>query len=134
MKKKIHGDQEIRCKPDRSKTKCMKFGNYDKVNDNGVIPENTLVEDRDIIISKVLPIKENRNNATKTIKYEDQSRIYRTKENTYIDKNYIERNGDGYNFAKVINSKTTCVMINLAVVMVKKAILHITQKRICLYC
>ena len=99
--KKIHGDQEIRCKPDRSKTKCMKFGNYDKVNDNGVIPENTLVEDRDIIISKVLPIKENRNNATKTIKYEDQSRIYRTKENTYIDKNYIERNGDGYNFAKV---------------------------------
>ena len=52
--KKIHGDQEIRCKPDPSKTKCMKFGNYDKVNDNGVIPENSLVEDRDIIISKVL--------------------------------------------------------------------------------
>ena len=99
--KKIHGDQEIRCKPEPSKTKCMKFGNYDKVGDNGVIPENTLVEDRDIIISKVLPIKENRNNATKTIKYEDQSRIYRTKEETYIDKNYIERNGDGYNFAKV---------------------------------
>ena len=79
----------------------MKFGNYDKVNDSGVIPENTLVKDRDIIISKVLPIKENRNNHTKVIKYEDQSRIYRTKEETYIDKNYIERNGDGYNFAKV---------------------------------
>jgi len=99
--KKIHGDQEIRCKPDPAKTKSMKFGNYDKVNDSGVIPENTLVEDRDIIISKVLPIKENRNNHTKVIKYEDQSRIYRTKEETYIDKNYIERNGDGYNFAKV---------------------------------
>ena len=99
--KKIHGDQEIRCKPDPSKTKCMKFGNYDKVNDNGVIPENSLVEDRDIIISKVLPIKENRNNHTKVIKFEDQSRIFRTKEETYIDKNYIERNGDGYNFAKV---------------------------------
>tara|TARA_Y100000591_G_C21854072_1_gene713740 strand:+ start:2911 stop:6459 length:3549 start_codon:yes stop_codon:yes gene_type:complete len=99
--KKIHGDQEIRCKPDPNKTKCMKFGNYQKVNDNGVIPENTLIADRDIIISKVLPIKENRNNHTKTIKYEDQSRIYRTKEQTYIDKNYIERNGDGYMFAKV---------------------------------
>ena len=24
--------------------------------------------------------------------------VYRTKEETYIDKNYIERNGDGYNF------------------------------------
>jgi len=99
--KKIHGDQEIRCKPDPSKTKGMKFGNYDKVNDSGVIPENTLVQDRDIIISKVIPIKENRNNHEKVIKYEDQSRIYRTKEETYIDKNYIDRNGDGYNFAKV---------------------------------
>jgi DNA-directed RNA polymerase beta subunit len=99
--KKIHGDQEIRCKPDKTKTKCMKFGNYNKVNDNGVIPEDTLVEDRDIIIAKVLPIKENRNNHTKVIKYEDQSRIYRTKEETYIDKNFIERNGDGYNFAKI---------------------------------
>ena len=99
--KKIQGDQEIRCRPDPSKTKGMKFGNYTKVNDNGVMPENELVEDRDIIIAKVLPIKENRNNHTKVIKYEDQSRIYRTKEETYIDKNYIERNGDGYNFAKV---------------------------------
>ena len=99
--KKIHGDQEIRCKPDPTKTKGMKFGNYDKVNDNGVIPENSLVNDRDIIIAKVLPIKENRNNHTKIIKNEDQSRIYRTKEESYIDKNYIEKNGDGYNFAKV---------------------------------
>ena len=99
--KKIQGDEEIRCKPDPTKTKGMKFANYDKVDSNGVIPENTLVEDRDIIISKILPIKENRNDHTKVIKYEDQSKIYRTKEETYIDKNYIERNGDGYNFCKV---------------------------------
>ncbi len=99
--KKIFGDQEVRCKPDPSKTRSMKFGNYDKVNENGVIPENTKVNDRDIIIAKILPIRENRNNHTKVIKYEDQSKIYRTKEETYIDKNYIERNGDGYNFAKV---------------------------------
>jgi len=100
--KKIHGDEEIRCKPDATKTKGMKFGNYDKVNANGVIPENTLVENRDIIIAKVLPIKDARNDHTKRIKYEDQSRIHRTGgEETYIDKNYIERNGDGYNFCKV---------------------------------
>jgi DNA-directed RNA polymerase II subunit RPB2 len=100
--KKIHGDEEIRCKPDPTKTKGMKFGNYEKVNANGVIPENTLVENRDIIIAKVLPIKDARNDHTKRIKYEDQSRIHRTGgEETYIDKNYIERNGDGYNFCKV---------------------------------
>ena len=79
----------------------MKFGNYKKVNSQGVIDENTLVENRDIIIAKMLPIKENRNDHTKIIKYEDQSRIFRTQEECYIDKNYIERNGDGYNFCKV---------------------------------
>jgi hypothetical protein len=100
-KQKINGDEEIRCKPDASKTKGMKFGNYNKVNSKGVIPENTLVENRDIIISKVTPIKENRNDHTKIIKYEDQSKIYRTAEEVYIDKNYIDRNGDGYSFAKV---------------------------------
>jgi len=100
-KQKINGDEEIRCKPDPTKTKGMKFANYNKVNGRGVIPENVLVENRDIIISKVTPIKENRNDHTKVIKYEDQSRIYRTDEETYIDKNYIDRNGDGYNFAKI---------------------------------
>ena len=99
--KKIHGDEEIRCKPDPSKTKGMKFGNYDKVNSDGVIPENTLVENRDIIIAKVLPIKDARNDHTKVLKYEDQSKIFRTTEETYVDKNYIDRNGDGYNFCKV---------------------------------
>ena len=100
-KQKINGDEEIRCKPDSTKTKGMKMGNYNKVNSKGVIPENTLVENRDMIITKVVPIKENRNDHTKVIKYEDQSKIYKTAEETYIDKNYIDRNGEGYNFAKV---------------------------------
>jgi DNA-directed RNA polymerase II subunit RPB2 len=100
-KQKINGDEEIRCKPDPSKTKGMKFGNYNKVNSKGVVPENTLIENRDIIIAKVTPIKENRNDHTKVVKYEDGSKQYKTVEETYIDKNYIDRNGDGYSFAKV---------------------------------
>jgi DNA-directed RNA polymerase II subunit RPB2 len=101
-KQQINGDEEIRCKPEKQKTKGMKMGaNYNKVNSKGLIPENTLVENRDIIIAKVMPIKENRNDHTKTIKYEDKSKMYRTDEETYIDKNYIDKNGDGYSFAKV---------------------------------
>ena len=100
-KQKINGDEEIRCKPDATKTKGMKMCNYNKVNSNGVIPENTIVENRDVIIAKVTPIKENRNDHTKVIKYEDQSKLYKTVEETYIDRNYIDRNGEGYNFAKV---------------------------------
>jgi DNA-directed RNA polymerase II subunit RPB2 len=99
--KKINGDEEIRCKPDRSKTKGMKYGNYDKITNKGIVPENTLLENNDVIISKVVPIKENRNDHTKVIKYEDLSRTYRTNEESYVDKNFIDRNGDGYNFCKV---------------------------------
>lgn len=99
--KKLYGDAEIRCRPDPSKTKGMKFGNYDKINAEGVIPENARVEDKDIIMAKIVPIKENRNDHTKTIKYEDFSMIHRTNEDVYVDKNYLNRNGDGYNLCKV---------------------------------
>jgi len=99
--KKIHGDEEIRCKPDKTKTKGMKFGNYGKLNNKGVVPENTLIENKDIILGKVVPIKENRNDHTKVIKYQDQSKSYRTNEEAYVDKNYVNCNGDGYTFAKV---------------------------------
>ena len=99
--KNIIRDEIIRCKPDPSKTKGIKFGNYNKLNQDGFIPENTLVENRDVIIAKIVPIKENRNDPTKVIKYEDQSKTFRTNEETYIDKNYSNRNGDGYDFAKV---------------------------------
>ena len=99
--KKLHGDSEMRCRPDPKKTKGMKFGNYDKISSNGVIPEDTIVNDKDIIISKIVPIKENRNDHTKVIKYEDHSRIYRTDEEVYVDKNMLNKNGDGYNICKV---------------------------------
>lgn len=100
-KQKINGDEEIRCKPDITKTKGIKIGNYNKVNSKGLIPENTFVENRDIIIAKVTPIKENKNDNTKIIKYEDQSKLYKTVDETYIDRNYVDKNGEGYNFAKV---------------------------------
>ena len=99
--KKLFGNEEVRCKPDKSNTKNMKFANYDKLDSNGIIKENTLLEDRDIIIGKVLPIKENKNDFTKTMKYSDESISFRTHEESYVDKNYIETNGDGYNFCKV---------------------------------
>ena len=99
--KNIIRDEIIRCRPDPTKTRGVKFGNYNKLNSSGFIPENELVENRDVIIAKIVPIKENRNDPTKTVKYDDQSKTFRTNEDTYIDKNYTGRNGDGYNFAKV---------------------------------
>ena len=99
--KKINGDEEIRTKPNKAITKGIKFGNYDKLNEHGVIPENTLIEDKDIIMAKIITIKNNKNDNNKTIKYEDHSKSYKTHEECYVDKNYINRNGDGYTFCKV---------------------------------
>ena len=91
-----------RCKPDPTKTKGVKYGNYDKINTQGFVPKNTMLNDRDIIMSKVVHIKENRNDLTKSVKFEDQSKSIRTGgEEIYVDENYTGRNGDGYNFAKV---------------------------------
>jgi DNA-directed RNA polymerase II subunit RPB2 len=98
--KKVNGEEEIRMKPNRLTTKNMKFGNYDKINSQGVMDKDTLVEDKDIIIAKVVVIRDNKNNNRELIKYEDQSKAYRTDEETYVDDVYINRNGDGYNFCK----------------------------------
>ena len=99
-KHKMNGNEEIRCKPNKLKTRGIKFANYEKVNANGLVPENTSIEHSDVIIAKVVPIKENRNDHTQVVKYEDHSKVYRTNEMGYIDKNYLHKNGDGYNFAK----------------------------------
>lgn len=99
--KKINGDGEIRCKPDITKTKEIKIANYNKVNNEGVVPVNTLLENKDIIISKVIPIKDARNDNTRKIKYQDKSIVYKSIEESYVDKNVINKNGDGYDFCKV---------------------------------
>ncbi len=101
-RQRINGDEEIRCRPNPETTKELKMGNYSKVNSKGVIPENTLIENRDIIIAKVAPIKEHRNDPSKKIKNTDLSKVYTSVGGEhYVDKNYIDRNGDGYLFAKV---------------------------------
>jgi len=98
--KKINGEEEIRMKPNKLTTKNMKFGNYNKINKDGVIDKNTLIEDKDIIIAKVRVIRENKTDNSKLIKYEDETKSYRTDEETYMDDVCIDRNGDGYNFCK----------------------------------
>ena len=49
----------------------IKFGNYDKVDSKGMICENVKLEQGDIMMAKVSTIKENRNDPTKQIKYEE---------------------------------------------------------------
>ena len=99
--KKVNGEEEIRTKPNKAITRNIKFGNYDKLNSQGLIPENTLLEDKDIYMGIMTPIKGSKNDNNQTIKYEDCSKSYKTHEECYIDKNYVNRNGEGYTCSKV---------------------------------
>jgi len=93
-------DEIIRSKPNPEETKGMKFANYEKLGRNGFVPPNTKLENRDVLIAKVFPIKENRADSSKKIKYEDQSKVFRSTEPAYVDRNLTGRNGDGANFGK----------------------------------
>ena len=91
------GEEEKFCKPNMKLTKSLKVANYDKLASNGFVPENTKVDEDDVIIGKVIPMK---NKQDQTI-FKDNSTSLRPNENGYIDKILIARNGEGYKFTKV---------------------------------
>jgi DNA-directed RNA polymerase II subunit RPB2 len=93
------GQEEKFTKPDKNFTKGMKPGVYDKLNTNGFVDINTYVDSNDIIIGKVMPIK-NKDKNEKHI-YKDSSTFLRNNESGFIDQIYTNRNGEGHKFCKV---------------------------------
>ena len=93
------GQEERFMKPDRVLTKGMKPGVYDKLMENGFVPKDTYVDSNDIIIGKVMPIK-NKNKNDKFV-YKDISTFLRSNESGHIDEIYTNRNGEGHKFCKV---------------------------------
>jgi DNA-directed RNA polymerase II subunit RPB2 len=97
------GEEERFHKPDPNMTRQMKTANYEKLGQDGFVPENAFVDNDDILIGKVVPLRV----ATGTVipagtkKYRDVSRPMRNNEVGYVDKIFRNRNGEGYSFAKV---------------------------------
>ena len=92
------GKEERFTKPDPKYTKGFKPCNYDKLDNNGFVKENTYVDGDDIIIGKVFPVKGDENSKEQ---YRDCSTALRANENGYIDKLFEGRNNEGHKFAKV---------------------------------
>ena len=57
-KSQASGEDERFCKPCRKTTRGMKMANYDKLSASGFIQENAPVSENDIIIGKVMRIKQ----------------------------------------------------------------------------
>jgi DNA-directed RNA polymerase beta subunit len=96
-----NGEEEFFCKPDVS-TRASKPYNYDKLDDDGFVPENAFVVSGDAIIGKCMPQKNGN-----TITYKDTTVSMKENESGYVDRNgyndkyFTNVNGDGYAFAKV---------------------------------
>ena len=96
------GEEELYCIPDQEKTKNMKPFNYDKLEKNGFVPENSYVENNDIIIGKCMPSKSN-----DIFTFKDNSISLKQNEFGFIDKNFSNNkyfkniNNDGYKFSKI---------------------------------
>jgi len=99
------GEEEEYCKPNREDSKNMKPFNYDKLDKDGFIKENTYVSNNDIIIGKRMPNKIN--DAVEVYKFKDNSIPLKQNEYGFIEKNFsnnkyfLNVNNDGYKFSKV---------------------------------
>ena len=90
---------DIFMKPDRNKVTGMKQANYDKLNEKGYAPEETIIEGGDIIIGKVSPIQPTGNNNKV---YKDNSEIFKSNVQGVIDRVHTNvYNVDGYEMYNV---------------------------------
>ncbi len=97
-------EEEKFCKPVKYnpngtlKTRAMKSGSYDKLDDRGFVKEGSKVEEGDVIIGKVIPLKVT---SPTEPKFKDASTTMRHNESGIVDWVYSDKNADGYEFCKV---------------------------------
>ena len=102
-KNQSSGEEERFFKPDPNLTRQMKNANYEKLAEDGFVPENHYVDNDDILIGKVVPLRVSSGTSVPagTKKFRDVSRTMRNNEIGWVDKIFRNRNGEGYSFAKV---------------------------------
>ena len=125
-KNQASGEEERFCKPDSSLTKHMKLANYEKLGTDGLVPENTFVDNEDVLIGKVVPIRlravegamaagvshsslaaMSAAQAAAAVeaaggkRFRDSSKMLRNNETGFVDKIYRGRNGEGFSFVKI---------------------------------
>ena len=102
-KNQSSGEEERFCKPLNEETKHIKNANYEKLEEDGFVKENTYVTPDDILIGKVVPLRipTGVNLPLGSKVQRDVSRTPRNNESGYVDYVYKNRNGEGYSFAKI---------------------------------
>ncbi len=125
-KNQASGEEERFCRPDSLQTKQMKLANYEKLGQDGLVPENTYVGNDDVLIGKVVPLRlravegaaasgvshtslasMSASAAAAAVeaaggkRFRDASKMLRNNETGFVDKIYKGRNGEGFSFVKM---------------------------------
>ena len=102
-KNQSSGEDEKFCMPDPKLTKQMRHANYAKLAADGFIPENAYVDNDDILIGKIVPLRVPTGMVlpTGSKQFRDVSRTLRNNETGYVDRIFKNRNGEGYSFVKI---------------------------------
>jgi len=91
-------------KPIRAETHGMKYNNYGKLDNDGMIPPGMIVSGQDIIIGKVTPqttVRGTKQKEPSRFEYKDSSTTMKPHESGVIDTVIISTDQEGYKFAKV---------------------------------
>jgi DNA-directed RNA polymerase beta subunit len=99
QKNQSTSQDDIFTRPDPSKVAGMRHGSYDKLNDNGYVPEETVINDGDIIMAKISPIQPV---GTSNKTFKDNSEQYKAHVNGAVDKVWTGiYNHEGYEMRKM---------------------------------
>ena len=91
---------DIFTRPDKNQVADMKQGNYSKLNDKGICPEETEIQYGDFIIGKISPIQPTGDNNKV---HKDSSEIFKSNVNGVIDRVHTNiYNADGYEMYNVL--------------------------------
>jgi DNA-directed RNA polymerase II subunit RPB2 len=108
MKNHANGEEEFFSRPHPTHSRGLKPCDYNKLAEDGFVPENTRVQDGDIIIGKCMPQK-----VGAELLFRDSSVPFKGSDAAVIDRNcyndnyFPTTNGDGYTFAK---TRVRCVL------------------------
>jgi DNA-directed RNA polymerase II subunit RPB2 len=99
QKNQSTSQDDVFTKPDRSKVAGMRHGSYDKLNDQGYVPEETKIENGDIIMAKISPIQPI---GTSDKTFKDNSEQYKSHVSGVVDRVWTDiYNHEGYEMRKM---------------------------------
>jgi hypothetical protein len=102
QKNQSTAQDDMFAKPDPTKVVAMRHGSYEKLNDKGYVPEETVIVNGDIIIGKITPIQDVAGSVNRK-QYKDSSEVYKSFAPGVVDRAYIGiQNQDGHETRKML--------------------------------